>query len=177
MNPSPTSTCADLLCRRALTRVLQYCVILGVAATTPVLRAASTVLQTKDATYVAFEAEEAALIAGTPENWTVYADNAASGKAALKIAGSNSTGDSPHSFAQYRIKFATEGTYYIYYRWLADPVLAFNDNFTANSIWIANRFGAFSTPGAAAQTDYVRSDSNNLNFPDNSVYTWRRDVG
>lgn len=139
-------------------------------------QAAATVLQGAGASFMAFEAEVANVIAGTPENWIVKSDSTASGGKTLIVDGTNSTGDSPHSFAHFRLKFANPGTYYIYYRWQAEPARTANDVFTGNSIWIANRFGAFSTKGLDAQVDYIRSDSNNLNAPDNSVYTWRRDV-
>ena len=57
--------------------------------------------------------------------------------------------------------FKAAGNYYIYYRWKDDPSLAGGDPNAANSFWIGNQFGAFSTPGV--QGDYVRTDSNNYN--------------
>jgi len=127
--------------------------------------------------YLAWEAEtKATLVAGTPENWEVRADATANGGGAIHAAGSNSTGDSPHSFAQFRLKFATQGTYYLYYRWRAAPERTAGDVFTANSSWIGNRFGAFSTPGAAAQADYWQSDSNATQAPANNTYAWRREL-
>jgi len=125
--------------------------------------------------YVAFEAEaKARIIAGTPETWQVMADSAASGGGGIIAAGENSTGDSPHSFAHFEIRFATQGSYYVYYRWKADATRTAGDVFTANSTWIGATFGAFSTPGE--QSAYLRTDSNNTQAPANNVYEWRRDV-
>jgi len=122
---------------------------------------------------VAFEAESATnLLAGTPENWVVTPDALASGGSALRADGVTSSGDSPHSFAQYQINFTKPGSYYIYYRWRADNPTSSTD---ANSFWIGNRFGAFSTPGV--QTDFVLSASNGYTAPANSTYAWLQDVG
>lgn len=125
--------------------------------------------------YVAFEAEaKARIIAGTPETWQVLADSAASGGGGIIAAGENSTGNSPHSFAHFEIRFATQGAYYVYYRWKADATRTAGDVFTANSSWIGTTFGAFSTPGD--QSTYVRTDSNNTQAPANNVYEWRREL-
>ena len=122
---------------------------------------------------VAFQAETAAtLLPGKPENWVVKADATASGGGAIYADGTNSTGDSPHSFAQYQIQFAKAGTYSVYYRWRADEARTGGDAFTANSSWIATRFGAFSTAGAAAQADYVRTKSNDASAPADNAYAW-----
>ncbi len=136
-----------------------------------------TVVQGAGATFVAFEAESpSSLVAGAPENWTVQSDVSASGGSALSSAGTTSTGDSPHGFAQYRVDFRTTGTYYLYYRWRADPAFTGSDTGAANSAWVGKRFGAFSTPGSAAQADFVRTDSNNASAPANNAFAWRREV-
>jgi hypothetical protein len=132
------------------------------------------ITQDEGASYVAFEAETAVLIAGTPENWTVTNDSAASGGSALVADGTTSTADSPHSFAQMRINFKTTGTYYLYYRWRADAARTATDNGAANSAWVGNRFGAFSAPGN--QADYIRTDSNNYSAPGNNTFQWLREV-
>ncbi|HMO66563.1 MAG TPA: hypothetical protein PKE47_15300, partial [Verrucomicrobiota bacterium] len=68
---------------------------------------ALTVIQGGGQTYVAFEAERTpALVNGTPPFWAERAEAAASGGRALIADGPNSTGNSPHSFAQYSIRFA-----------------------------------------------------------------------
>src|SRR5207249_11924744 len=82
---------------------------------------AVVIVQPAAGTVVAFEADSTAtIIAGTPESWVSTNDVAASGGTALYAGGNNDTATSPHSFAQYSIKFATPGTYYLYYRWKAD---------------------------------------------------------
>src|SRR5256885_5270420 len=89
---------------------------------------------------VASEEDGAAgkIIAGTPESWVSTNDVTASGGTALYASGANNTGNSPHSFAQYSIKFATPGIYYLYYRWKADAARTGGDVFTANSPPIPN---------------------------------------
>ena len=125
--------------------------------------------------YVAFEADGAVtLIAGTPETWVSTNDAAASGGTALYAGGNNSTGNSPHSFAQYSIRFGTAGSYYLYYRWKADAARTAGDAFTANSSWIGTTFGAYSTPGD--QTTYYTSDSNAAQAPADNVFAWRREL-
>lgn len=135
------------------------------------------ITQDTGATYVAFEAEGATLIAGTPENWEVTPDATASAGSALIANGTTSTASSPQSFAQFQINFKTAGTYYLYYRWRADAArTAAEGTGSANSSWVGNRFGAFSTPGASAQVDYVRTDSNNYSSPADNSFNWLREV-
>ena len=119
---------------------------------------------------VSFEADTAAtIIAGTPESWVSTNDASASGGTALYASGTNSTGTSPHSFAQYSIRFATSGTYYVYYRWKADSARNGGDIFTANSSQLPKQFGAYSTPADLAPFNV--SSSNGSQGPTNSVYT------
>jgi hypothetical protein len=100
---------------------------------------AVTIVQSTGASYAAFEADTpATIIAGTPESWVSTNDVAASGGTALYASGTNNTGNSPHSFEQYSIKFATPGIYYLYYRWKADAARTGGDVFTANSCQIPN---------------------------------------
>ncbi len=135
---------------------------------------ATTIFQGGGANHVAFEAEgSGTVIPGTPETWTNVADSAASGGAALVADGTNSTGDSPHSFAQYRIRFSASGSYYIYYRWKADAARTAGDAFTANSSWFGLTFGAYST--VADQSTYYRTTSNDTTAPANNAYAWRRE--
>ncbi len=172
MHPKPTHDLAAAFWRPSLEKLA-----LASLLTVPFGLQGAKIIQGSGSSFIAFEAEStAAIVAGTPENWKVTADAAASGGSALVADGTNSTGDSPHSFAQFQLNFSTPGTYFLYYRWRADAARTGGDAFTANSTWIANRFGAFSTPGAAAQADYVRTDSNNTQAPANNVFEWRRDV-
>jgi len=128
------------------------------------------VLQGASDSFVAFEADGAAgkIIAGTPESWVSTNDVAASGGTALYASGTNSTGNSPHSFAQYSIKFASPGTYYLYYRWKADAARTGGDVFTANSAQIPNQFGAYSTPGDL--TPFHVAASNGSQAPTNNTF-------
>ncbi|MCC7376669.1 MAG: hypothetical protein IT581_18565 [Verrucomicrobiales bacterium] len=138
---------------------------------------AGIILQQTGAAFVAFEAENTTTrIQGTPETWETRSDSGASGGNALAAGGTNSTGDSPHSFAQYQIKFATAGTYYLYYRWKTEEARTAGDNATANSSWIPLAFGDLKTPGADAQTSFTRTDSNNTTAPANNAYAWRREI-
>src|SRR5438046_2405333 len=133
---------------------------------------AVVIVQPAAATFVAFEADSTAtIIAGTPESWVSTNDVAASGGTALYASGANSTGNSPHSFAQYSIRFATPGTYYLYYRWKADAARTGGDVFTANSSQIPNQFGAYSTPGDL--TPFHVSASNGSQAPTNNTFYWQ----
>ncbi len=111
------------------------------------------------------------LLQGTPETWVSSNIVSAVGGTALYASGSNSTGDSPHSFAQYQLVFRTAGTYSIYYRWKADESRTAGDNATANSSWLGSSFGAFETP--SDPSTYFRTDSNNSMAPGNNVFAWR----
>ena len=140
---------------------------------TPLTSQGAIAVQGATSPYVAFQAETTGqLIAGTPENWVVKADATASAGGAIYADGTNSTADSPHSFAQFQVKFSKADTYYLYYRWRADAARTGGDAFTANSSWLHTGFGAFSTPGAAVQGDYVRTASNNAQAPADNDYAW-----
>src|SRR5262245_22412783 len=116
---------------------------------------AATILQAPGSSYASFEAEaNGAITAGTATSWVSTNDAPASAGTALYIAGTTDNGTSPHSFVQYQLKFASAGTYYLYYRWKADAARTVADQFTANSCWIPNTFGSFNTPGAGSQADF-----------------------
>ncbi|HMO65567.1 MAG TPA: Ig-like domain-containing protein, partial [Verrucomicrobiota bacterium] len=99
------------------------------------------------------------------------AEAGASGGRALIADGPNSTGNSPHSFAQYSIRFASAGTYYLYYRWRADETRTGGDVFTANSSWFGTTWGAHSTPGD--QGPFYTSSANATQAPANNAWEWR----
>jgi len=131
----------------------------------------SQVVQGATDTYAAFSADgPVTLIAGTPETWVSSNIVEAAGGTALFIAGTNSTTDSPHSFAQYQVRFKAAGTYNLYYRWRADVSRTAGDNATANSVWLGSTWGSYSTPGD--QTPYYRSDSNNSSAPADNTFAW-----
>ena len=132
---------------------------------------AGTINQGSGNSYVAFDALTATLIGGAPESWGSSNIVEAAGGSALYSSGTNSTGDSPHSFAHYQIQFKTAGTYNLYYRWRADVSRTAGDNATANSCWIGSTWGAYRTPGD--QTTYYRSDSNNQSAPADNTFAWR----
>ncbi len=136
---------------------------------------ATVIIQGSGASHLAFEAEaNPTLINGTPTFWAAKAEATASGGQALIADGPNSTGDSPHSFAQYSIRFATAGTYYVYYRWRADESRTGGDVFTANSTWFGATWGAYSTP--AEQENFYTSSSNDTQAPANNAWAWRREA-
>ena len=97
--------------------------------------------QPSGATHIAFEAEtpKAAYLNDPLEVWAVTNEPAASGGAALTAVGANNTA-APLSFADYRLRFATPGSYRFYYRWRAHEVPASADRFTANSFYAPNAF-------------------------------------
>ncbi|MEO6567528.1 MAG: hypothetical protein ABIO94_02095, partial [Opitutaceae bacterium] len=153
-------------------KIIIAAVLLAVSHFSPAR--AATILQGAAATYAAFEADTTAnIIAGTPETWVSTNDASASGGRALYADGVNSTGNSPHSFAQYQIKFATVGTYYLYSRWKADPSRTAGDAFTANSTRFPLTFGTYSTPGD--QAPFYVSASNGGSAPTDNVYAWSRE--
>ncbi|MEO7678122.1 MAG: Ig-like domain-containing protein [Verrucomicrobiota bacterium] len=153
-------------------KIIIAAVLLAVSHFSPAR--AATILQGAAATYAAFEADTTAkIIAGTPETWVSTNDAAASGGRALYADGVNATATSPHSFAQYQIKFATVGTYYLYSRWKADPSRTGGDAFTANSSRFPLTFGTYSTPGDAAP--FYTSASNAGSAPTDNVYDWSRE--
>lgn len=156
----------------------RVCVLLAVLACCAGLTVsrAATVIQSPGATYVAFEAEgNPNVIAGTPETWAAVADTGASGGSALAATGTNDTGGAPHSFAQYSIRFATPGTYYLYYRWKADAARTVSDQFTANSSFIPLTFGAFSTPGVDGRVNFATAAANGSSAPANNSYAWQKE--
>ena len=137
-------------------------------------QSATIIIQKPNSNYLAFEAEGlATIIAGTPETWVSTNDAAASGGTALYASGNNETGTSPHSFAQYSLKFSTPGTYSLYYRWKADPARTAGDAFTGNSFQVANEFGAISTPGD--QAPFHVALSNGGSAPSDNVFDWTRE--
>src|SRR4030095_15440530 len=127
--------------------------------------------------FVAFEAEaeKANLIPGTPEFWVRKTDTQASGGGAILADGPNDTATSPNSFAQYQIRFAAAGDYYLFYRWKPDEARTAGDQFTANSCWFSRPFAALSTPGD--QAPYVRAEAANATTaPANNAYEWSREA-
>ena len=71
---------------------------------------AGVIQQPAGRTYVAFEATTVTVVKGSTESWTSATVAGATDGTALYTSGTNSTGDSPHSFAQYQIQFRTAGT-------------------------------------------------------------------
>jgi hypothetical protein len=138
---------------------------------------AAVILQSSGSAYVSWEAEtDSKIINGTPAFWIRTNDAAASGGAALYIAGTTDNALAPHSFVQYEIKFATAGTYNLYYRWKADAARTVADQFTANSTLIPNAFGALSTAGPNGLADFHTAASNGTQAPANNAYDWTREA-
>jgi len=134
----------------------------------------ATIIQAPGSSYVSFEAEgNPTVINGTPTVWVSTNDATASGGAALYIGGTSDNNTAPHSFAQYQIKLATAGTYNLYFRWRADPARTGSDVFTANSFFIGNVFGNFSTPGVDGRVDFTQTSiANGTQAPANNTYDW-----
>jgi hypothetical protein len=126
---------------------------------------AATLVQAPGANYLAFEAESATLQVAAPTTWVVTNDSKASGSATLYAAGDSKT-DASSSFATYHLKFSSPGTYYLHYRWMADPARAALDVNTANSIRIANVFG-----DPTSVDNYPVSSSNGKAAPASTNYS------
>jgi len=151
--------------------LLVAAVLCGLTATS---RAAVTIVQSPGASYVAYEADTTAtILPGTPVTWVSTNEVTATGGTALYIAGTTDNPTSPQSFAQYTIKFGTAGSYFLYYRWRADPARTGGDIFTGNSYQVPITFGAYSTP--ADLTPFRVSASNAATAPADNVFDWTRE--
>ena len=151
---------------------------------------AQNVLQPADGSAVAFEADiGVATVLNTTDttkvSWISTNDAAASGGTVLYTTTTNTgpwgggingaTGPQfgrPNSFVTYNINFSQAGTYYVYYRWRASAgvVAATGDNFQANSYFVPNGFGTFTTPGDTA--NYHTASANGVGAPGSTVYQW-----
>jgi hypothetical protein len=78
----------------------------------------------------------------------------------------------PNSFVTYNLVFNLAGTYTLYYRWRANAgvVAATGDNFQANSCFLPNNLGVFTTPGAGG--DFHTASANGLGAPGSTIYQW-----
>jgi hypothetical protein len=136
----------------------------------PLTAKSTTIFQTPNSQYVAWEAEDVHSIVNSPPNqWMVVTDNPAvgspaSGGRALYQAGENANPLVPPgaSRASYSILFSTPGTYYLYHRWRADEAFMV-DPLSANSFYLATTFGE----GAAPE---LVSASNNTRQGDGSIF-------
>src|SRR5262245_42156766 len=94
------------------------------------------------------------------EIWAPTNDATASGGKVLYALGENITAF-PASYVDYRLQFATPGSYRLYIRAKADALWASADRFTANSLWIPLRFNTpFTTNTPDSEAHYVRSAMN-----------------
>lgn len=126
--------------------------------------------------YVAFEAEaKVTLLNAGATTWTVTNEVAASGGAALFIAGVNNTTLPALSYAKYSIKFSSAGDYSVYYRWRADKDHTDLDPNSANSFWMPNTLGdvdAAAFAGASVNNAVQVPAANSYNvFKDSKVFT------
>jgi hypothetical protein len=143
--------------------------LMALLLASPMARAATTILQSAGSTAIAWEAENPGtyindpLMVTTPspaEIWTPTNDATASGGKALYALGQNITAF-PASYVDYRLQFATPGSYRLYLRARADVVWAAADRFTANSLWIPLRFNTpFTSTTLESEAHYVRSAMN-----------------
>ncbi len=124
---------------------------------------ATTVYQSSDSQYVAWEAEDIHSITNAPFTlWEVRADAIASGGSAIYQAGDNGTAFSS-SFALYKIKFKTVGSYTLYVRWRGDEARTTQDANGANSYRRPVGFGDLVTD--TASLNFVSSSANNTRVP------------
>ncbi|HXI50823.1 MAG TPA: hypothetical protein VNH84_04945, partial [Candidatus Saccharimonadales bacterium] len=139
-------------------------------ALAPELATAGTILQSPGSSSVAFEAEEnVVLTPGTPTTFVITNDVTPSGDKALYAAGANNTGF-PSSFASYSIKFASPGTYKVYFRWRANQLYTDADPNSANSFYAPNKLNASTTP-SNPNPDYSASTVNNTRVrPESNTY-------
>jgi hypothetical protein len=126
--------------------------------------------------YVAFEAEgKVTLLNSGVTTWTVTNEVAASGGAALFIAGINNTTLPALSYAEYSIKFTSAGDYSVYYRWRADKDHTDLDPNSANSFWMPSTLGdvdATAFAGASVNNAVQVPAANSYNvFKDATVFT------
>src|SRR5262249_24941307 len=122
-----------------------YAVASLALALAPELASAGTILQSPGSSSVAFEAEEnVVLTPGTPTTFVITNDVTPSGNTALYAAGANNTAF-PSSFASWSIKFATPGTYKVYFRWRANQLYTDADQNAANSFYAPNKLDSSTT--------------------------------
>ena len=153
------------MARRLLTCV-GACVALAGAPSLP----AATILQASGSSSVAFEAEDnVVLTPGTPTSFVITNDATPSGNRALYAAGANNTGF-PASFASYNIRFATAGTYKLYFRWRANELYTDADPNSGNSFYAPNKVNASTSP-LNPNPDYTASTVNNTRVrPESNTY-------
>ena len=158
------------------------------------LAQAQNILQPSDGSAVAFKADLGLVTLQNSANpqldfWVSLPDPSASGGTALYCntsitppfangingAGGPQSGR-PNSFAVYNINFAQAGTYTLYYRWRANPavVAANSDNSQANSAFLPNSFGVFTTPGDSSQ--FHTAGANGVAAPASTTYQWRSET-
>ncbi|HTI70557.1 MAG TPA: Ig-like domain-containing protein, partial [Candidatus Limnocylindria bacterium] len=118
---------------------------------------ALTILQGAGSGAVGFESESYnTLLPSAPTSWVLTNEPAASGGKSIFQSGQNDTAAVP-SFVVYQIKFATPGTYTVYYRWRADKNRTDQDVNGGNSFRLPNDFGDLSADTA----NYVTASVNN----------------
>jgi hypothetical protein len=128
----------------------------------------SAVIQTTGAQFIAWEAEDADTLSNlspapspAPALFTRQTDSPASGGRALYAQGPDQNTTTPGSFATYKLRFKTAGTYNLYVRWRADVARTGQDVNGANSYYLASAFGN-AGPEVA---NYVVSAANNSRQP------------
>src|SRR5688500_8565269 len=122
-------------------------VILALCLAPPGSRA-TTIVQSAGAQFIAWEAEDTDSISNlapapspAPAVFTAPADATASGGKALYAQGPDQNTATPGSFATYKLRFRTPGTYNVYVRWRADAARSAQDVNGANSYYLSSAFG------------------------------------
>ena len=131
------------------------CCVVSVAAR------ATTIFQSANSTYVAWEAEDVFSISnGTPTLWFATNDATGSGTRALYAAGATLT-TAPASFATFAIRFRSAGDYLLHFTWRADKAFTDLDANSGNSYYRPNELGDLGGDVA----NYATSAANNSRLP------------
>src|SRR3954464_4687333 len=153
---------------------MKFKTILQVATTllalwlTPLANHAVTIIQSTGAQFLAWEAEDTASISNltpaptpAPALFVTQSDATATGGKALYAQGPDQNTSTPGSFATYKFRFKTPGTYNLYVRWRADATRSTQDVNGANSYYLSQLFGDTD----ADVTHYNVTAANNSRVP------------
>ena len=140
---------------------------------------ATTILQSPNSQFIAWEGEDVYSITnnpGSPDSFVVTNDATASGSRALYQTGANQTAPPPYSAALFALKFSTPGTYTLYFRWRGLKERTDQDVTGANSFFIPNDFGDIDLNGnsqvSGVNNSRVPPDVNNYAMYQETLQTY-----